>query len=222
MNKTILLSGVSRGIGRALAELFLDHGYTVVGVCRTMELPIQHPNFTAFTVDLSDLVSVKSLSQQLAALNIPIDMLINNAGIGPDLGTRFPEETTWKDTFDVNVTGTAFLTEQCIPLLSNGATIINISSKMGSIEACAGSDAPAYRISKAALNMYTKILANRYAGIYKVAAVHPGWVRTTIAKGNSNGPLSPQESAAGIYNFITSDFRSGIFWDIEAKSECNW
>ena len=94
---------------------------------------------------------------------------------------------------------------------------------MGSIGLCEGTDSVAYRMSKTALNMYSKILTNRLLGKQTIATVHPGWVRTTIAKDNIvNGRLSAEESAFRVFNFVTSNFETGIFWDIEAERKMEW
>lgn len=133
-----------------------------------------------------------------------------------------PEEITFRQTFDVNVIGTTFFAERMCKYLNVHGKIINISSKMGSIGMCELTDSVAYRMSKAALNMYTKILTNRLIGKQFVASVHPGWVRTTIAKSNVNGRLSAEESAQRIFDFVISDFKTGIFWNVETQSECTW
>lgn len=135
---------------------------------------------------------------------------------------EYPEENSFKQTFDVNVIGTTFFTEQICNYIAVNGKIINISSKMGSIDLCELTDSVAYRMSKAALNMYTKILTNRLRGKQSVASIHPGWVRTTIAKSNVNGRLSAEESAQRIYEFVVSDFRTGIFWNVETQTECSW
>ena len=94
---------------------------------------------------------------------------------------------------------------------------------MGSINSCQLTDSVAYRMSKSALNMYTKILTNRVQGSLNIASVHPGWVRTNISENSAkNGRLSPVESAKKIFDFIMSDFRNGIFWDVEAQNEVDW
>jgi NAD(P)-dependent dehydrogenase (short-subunit alcohol dehydrogenase family) len=139
------------------------------------------------------------------------------------LDTLKPDKESFKQTFDINVTGTVFFTELICRHIKAGGKIINISSKMGSIELCNLADSVAYRMSKTALNMYTKILTNRLLGIQIVASVHPGWVRTTIAKDNIvNGRLSTDESAIKIFNFVTSDFETGIFWNIETETKTEW
>jgi NAD(P)-dependent dehydrogenase (short-subunit alcohol dehydrogenase family) len=223
MTKTVFITGTSKGIGLALARTFLAHDFNVIGTSRAGVVnEITHHHFTALPLDLSNMNSIKSVDRYFKTGHITLDMIINNAGIGPDLDDELPEENTFQQTFDVNVTGTTFFTEQMVKYIAKGGKIINISSKMGSVSLCELSDSPAYRMSKAALNMYTKILANRQSGKQSVAAVHPGWVRTTIAKSSVNGRLSPEESAQRIYDFVISDFRTGIFWNVETQVECDW
>ena len=222
MIKTILITGTSQGIGHALTKLLLINGYRVIGTNTSGIDNINDNNYKSFSLDLSNLDSITTFEKNLQIENIKIDILINNAGIGPDLDFELPEEISFKKTFDVNVTGTTFFTEQMLQHLTIGGKILNISSKMGSIDVCEKSDSVAYRMSKAALNMYTKILSNRLEGKQLVASVHPGWVRTNIAKSNVNGRLSPEESAQKIFQFITSDFKTGTFWNVETEAECTW
>jgi NAD(P)-dependent dehydrogenase (short-subunit alcohol dehydrogenase family) len=222
MSKTILLTGTSQGIGHALTKLLLINGYRVIGTNTTGIDNINENNYKSFSLNLANFDSIAAFENNFQLDNIKIDILINNAGIGPDLDFDLPEETSFKKTFDVNVTGTTFFTEQMLQYLNIGGKIVNISSKMGSVDVCEKSDSVAYRMSKAALNMYTKILSNRLEGKQLVASVHPGWVRTNIAKSNVNGRLSPEESAQKIFQFITSDFKTGIFWNVETEAECTW
>ena len=222
MSKTILITGTSQGIGHAFTKLLLINGYRVIGTNTTGIDNINENNYKSFALDLSNLDSIAAFEKNFQLDNIKIDILINNAGIGPDLDFDLPEETSFKKTFDVNVTGTTFFTEQMLQYLNVGGKIVNISSKMGSVDVCEKSDSVAYRMSKAALNMYTKILSNRLEGKQLVASVHPGWVRTNIAKSNVNGRLSPEESAQKIFQFITSDFKTGIFWNVETEADSTW
>ena len=222
MSKAILLTGTSQGIGHALTKLLLINGYRVIGTNTTGIDNINENNYKSFSLNLANFDSIAAFENNFQLDNIKIDILINNAGIGPDLDFELPEETSFKKTFDVNVTGTTFFTEQMLQYLNIGGKIVNISSKMGSVDFCEKSDSVAYRMSKAALNMYTKILSNRLEGKQLVASVHPGWVRTNIAKSNLNGRLSPEESAQKIFQFITSDFKTGIFWNVETEAECTW
>lgn len=224
MNKTVFITGASRGIGYELSQCFIDKGYYVIGTSRNGKISnLTHNNFEAIKLDLSKRDSITALKQLLKTKDYNIDILINNAGVGPDLDTFTPQENTFEDTFKVNVSGTVFLTESIIPYIKNQGKIINISSKMGSINFCELTDSVAYRMSKSALNMYTKIITNRLKNTIKVASIHPGWVQTTISKNSSkNGRLSPVESANRLFNFITGEFRSGIFWNVESNEKIEW
>ena len=224
MIKTVIITGASRGIGFALSQQFLSSGYKVIGTSRTGEVSnLTHPNFEALKLDLSDEKTINVFVKLFEQKNIEIDILINNAGVGPDLDNLNPEKESFQLTFDVNITGTVFLTELLCQYIKVGGKIINISSVMGSIGLCERIDSVAYRMSKAALNMYTKILSNRLFNKQDIASVHPGWVRTTIAEDNIvNGRLSPKESAIKIFDFVTSNFETGTFWDIEAESKTEW
>jgi NAD(P)-dependent dehydrogenase (short-subunit alcohol dehydrogenase family) len=222
MSKSVLITGTSQGIGHALTKLFLINGYRVIGTNTTGIDNINENNYKSFALDLSNLDSIAAFEKNIQFENIKLHILINNAGIGPDLDFELPQEISFKKTFDVNVTGTTFFTEQMLQYLKVGGKIINISSKMGSIDVCEKSDSVAYRMSKAALNMYTKILSNRLEGTQLVASVHPGWVRTNMTKSNIHGRLSPEESAQKIFEFISSDFKTGTFWNVETESECTW
>jgi len=222
MSKSVLITGTSQGIGHALTKLLLINSYRVIGTNTTGIDNINEDNYKSCSLDLSNLDSIAAFEKNFQSDNIKIDILINNAGIGPDLDFELPEEISFQKTFDVNVTGTTFFTEQMLQHLNVGGKIINISSKMGSIDVCEKNDSVAYRMSKAALNMYTKILSNRLEGKQFVASVHPGWVRTNISKSNINGRLSPEESAQKIFEFISSDFKTGTFWNVETEAKCTW
>lgn len=223
MQQTILLTGVSKGIGHALAKQLLKAGHHLIGTSRSGNVPeLTAPNFTSLPLDLSDQKSWSNAATYLAKNKQTIDLLINNAGIGPDLNFTKPEVLSFQQTVEVNTTGTVFFTEAVLPYLKHGGKIINISSKMGAIGPCQKTNATAYRMSKAALNMYSKILANRLVNSIDVATVHPGWVQTTISNTNGNAPLTPNQAANGILSFIQKDFKSGIFWNVETESEMPW
>ena len=224
MSKIVLITGASRGIGFSLAQQFIAKGFTVIGTSRTGILQNSTTNqLIAKKLNLRDPQSRAEVANWLTEEGIKIDILVNNAGIGPDLGGDKPEAESYKDTFEVNTTGTVFFTELILPHIKKGGKVINISSKMSSIEACGTTDSVAYRMSKAALNMYTKILTNRLDGTQKVAAIHPGWVRTTISESSSKyAPLSTEESAKGIIDFVMGDFRTGTFWNVETQEEIGW
>jgi len=211
MRKNVLITGASSGIGKALAQKYLSEGCQVYGTNRSGSIKdFEHENLLVFKLDLENLQDINQLSRLFAEKGLKIDLLINNAGVGPDLGHDRPEESSFQQTFAVNTVGTTFFTEAMLAHLNEGAEVINISSKMGSISACIRTGSIAYCMSKSALNMYSKLLANRLE------------VRTNISAGSDQAPLSPEESAQGIFEFLENDYESGTFWDVEAKEFCEW
>ncbi|MDR6844965.1 SDR family NAD(P)-dependent oxidoreductase [Flavobacterium granuli] len=223
MKKTVLLTGASKGIGYALFKLFIENGYNVIGTSRT-ETKLSSTDNSAehIRLDLADMESIKKFEKFIIDSEIKIDILVNNAAIGPDLNTSLPDENSFRQTFDTNVTGTVFFTESMLNHLNENGKIINISSKMGSIAVCQKNDSVAYRMSKTALNMYSKILTNRLLGKQSIATIHPGWVKTELTENNINAPLSKEESAKNIFEFIQSDYKTGIYWDAPEKIEIEW
>jgi NAD(P)-dependent dehydrogenase (short-subunit alcohol dehydrogenase family) len=158
MSKTVLITGTNKGIGFALTREFLKNDYKVFGTCRPgRESNFNNDNFQSAILDLANFDSINEFENSFRRENIKLDILINNAGIGPDLDFTLPEQASFKQTFEVNVIGTTFFTEQMLIHIKRGGKIINISSKMGSTDTCELTDAVAYRMSKTALNMYTKL-----------------------------------------------------------------
>ena len=224
MNKIAVITGASKGIGLTLAIKMLNTGYAVIGTSRDGKIDaIDHDNFYPMALDVKKGISIDEFTKSVTERFQEINILVNNAGIGPDLGANFPDTNSFEETFKVNVTGTVFLTERLIPIIKNEGKIIIVSSKMGSIAATEGFDSVAYRMSKSALNMYTKVISNRLKGKIDVAAIDPGWVKTEIRLSNlENAPLTPKESAENIYKFITSNFKSGSYWDTVNNKLHNW
>jgi short-subunit dehydrogenase len=221
--KKVLITGASKGIGFALTNLFIQSNCTVIGTSRMADSSkIMSNNLQMMQLDLADTKSISDFKKAIIENKIKIDILINNAAIGTDLDTNIPTEKSFKETFETNVMGTVFFTESMIEVLNDNAQIINISSKMGSIELCSDIDSVAYRMSKTALNMYSKILSNRLNEKIKVATIHPGWVRTELTAGNINAPLSTEESAKAIFEFIESDYKIGIYWNAPEKKKIEW
>jgi len=224
MKKVVLITGASKGIGKALTEKMLNENYFVIGTSRNGIIKdFDNKDFYSLELDLSNTSSIDNAHKEIFSEFKHIDILINNAGIGPDLDTYIPEKESFNLTFDVNVTGTVFFTEPLIELIGENGIILNVSSKMGSLDVCELTDSVAYRMSKSALNMYTKILKNRLKDKIKVASIHPGWVKTTIIESSlKNGRLTPEQSAENIFEFLTNEFESGTFWNSENGTELLW
>ena len=212
--KTIVITGIGKGIGKALAEKFLAEGHVVIGTYLTSSLP-QRENLFSFKLDLSSDKSIEECVEEIKKLNKKIDILINNAG-----GLFDDNETSviipkLRETLEVNVIGPIHFTEEILPLINSGGHIVNIASSAGSMEHTGhGSHHegfyPSYKISKAAVNMYTRTLALRLKDSLTVSSVHPGWVKTDI--GGANADITPEQAAEGIYKLAISKPETGEFW----------
>jgi len=148
---------------------------------------------------------IQQALRQVQAHTQSLDMLINNAGIHLE-NTKTPiEELNFDDghlemTMAVNAFGPLRVVQAFLPLLEGGRLkrIINISSEAGSIGNCWRDREYAYCMSKAALNMASKLLQSYLAPYgFKVLALHPGWMRTDM--GGAEADFHPAESAEAIF-----------------------
>jgi NAD(P)-dependent dehydrogenase (short-subunit alcohol dehydrogenase family) len=210
--KTALITGVSRGIGRATAEKFLAGGWAVIGTSTSGSSPVKHPVLQVHTLNLLDAGNIREFADGIARSVGRIDVLVNNAGVSlnGDDGAGLPVDTLRK-TLDVNLVGLIDLTERLLVAVGDGGHIINLSSGLGSITGSPGSFAPAYSISKAAVNMYTRKLAARLQGRgITVSSIDPGWVKTDM--GGSGATRDPREPAEEIFQLAAARVESGLFW----------
>ena len=218
--KTILITSISRGIGKALAQKFLAEGHTVIGTHFSAELDYSHEHLTAYPLDLTSPNSIQSCTDAIKGSGAKIDVLINNAGTLIDNDDTRVIIDKLRKTLEINLIGTIDFTESMIPSLNEQAHIVNIASSAGSLSGATDLRTshypyhyPSYKISKAALNMYTRTLALRLAhegSSITVSSVHPGWVKTDM--GGDEAPMTPQEAAEHIYTLALSKPETGQFW----------
>lgn len=148
-----------------------------------------------------------------------IDILVNNAGIAPDLNDIKPDFESMKSTFETNFFGLVSFTETILDLI-NGK-IVNMSSIMASLNQTSTVDSTAYRMSKTALNMYTKILSARLVDRNIIVnSIHPGWVKTKIT--TDRAPLTSEFSAKGIFKLTETEMETGTFWNTELQEKMLW
>ena len=178
-----IVTGASRGLGRAAAEALLAEGVSVVVAARRAdlldELRASAPDrVLAVPVDLRDSDAVAALPQQAVDAFGRLDIVVNNAGIAP--AGKFLDQSldVWREVIDVNVTAPAVLTRAAGALLlpQGSGKIINIASTSGIL------GKPllvAYSSSKGALLQFTKALAGEWAAAgVQVNAIAPGAFRT--------------------------------------------
>jgi len=185
-NKVAIVTGGSRGIGFAVAKLFLDNGAKVVITSKNSErLDDAASKLNCFSVkaDVRNSNEVKNVIKQTIEKFGKIDILINNAGIFPMISKLHEiSEDDWNEVIDTNLSGPYRFTKEIIPFLQkNGGVIINVSSDAG-LRAYPDFNADAYSASKAALNLLTKTWALQYAkDKIRVNAVCPGVVDTDMS-----------------------------------------
>jgi NAD(P)-dependent dehydrogenase (short-subunit alcohol dehydrogenase family) len=209
--KTIVITGVSRGIGQATAGTFLDRGWHVIGTARAGASPLIHENLQMYRLDLAKAASISSFVQALRMRTIALDAVLNNAGIGLPADTEHLSIEVLRETLEVNLIGLIALTEALLPIVLDGGHIINVSSALASLTQDAGTWSPAYRISKAGVNMYTRHLAEVLRKRHiTVSSFDPGWVRTDM--GSMSAPRDPSEPAEELFALATASVESGYFW----------
>jgi NAD(P)-dependent dehydrogenase (short-subunit alcohol dehydrogenase family) len=196
-----VITGVSRGIGKAMAVELLEEGETVYGVSRKIydSVVALEKKYSSFRPLIGDLRNEEDIRKIAESVEEKVDFLVNNAGVL--VRESYPEfsQESFLETMKVNVFAPLKLTAEIDRrgLLKNGSKVVNTSSIMGSISLASSTSSYSYSISKAALNMVTKLLSAQLSskGVI-VISVHPGWVRTDM--GGSAAPVLPEESAKGI------------------------
>lgn len=154
--KQFVVTGCSRGIGRATVEYLLAAGHQVHALSRNKDLQI--PGATMHAVDLRSDDSIKAWARSMESSGSVIDALINNAGALVNKPFVSMERSDFHDMADVNWAGTAMLTQAALPLFSKKAHILNISSMGGYQGASKFPGLSAYASSKGALSILTECL----------------------------------------------------------------
>lgn len=212
--KIVVITGVSRGIGKALAERFLQNGDFVIGTSISGTSSIVHEQLLMLRLDLANPESIVVCTQSILDSGKVIDILINNAGIWSGFeNDPIIHVDLLRKVLEVNLFGTVDFTERLVPVIKNGGHIVNISSRMGSLTLVPEMylDCSDYKISKAALNMVTRILSVRLQDRdIAASSVHPGWVKTDM--GGDDADIEPEEAAEDIFGLANSDVETGQFW----------
>ncbi len=212
-----VITGGNRGIGFAIIKKLLEMGEKVtVGARKKPE--VDSGNLRYIYLDVTDENSISDFAKEVER----VDILINNAGVL--VRDRFPNvtEENLTNTLKVNTYAPLFVVQELYKYnkLSPNAKILNISSILGSISNTFGTTSISYSVSKAGLNMITKVLSH-YLKDYVVVSIHPGWVKTDM--GGENAPVFPEESADGIIKLSMSLTleNTGKFFDYTGK-EIEW
>ena len=217
--RTIVLTGASRGIGHATVKYFSDKGWRII-TCSREDIPAEckrDPNWTHHVVaDLADAAEVARFVDEAGAIlgDKPLDALVNNAAVSPKtpfqerLGCLNGELSAWRDVFELNFFAPLMLVRGLASQLAKGkGAVVNITSIAGhAIHPFAGS---AYSTSKAALSALTREMAVEMAELgVRVNAVAPGEIETAMLSPETEVLLpriplhrlgTPEDVAAAVY-----------------------
>ncbi len=178
--KNIIVTGAARGNGLAIAKGLHERGANVFVIDKD---DIEYPFRFTMQVNLSDSCQITSFVKILENKELfPLHGLVNNAGI--TIPNRDWAKKYWDDTFNVNLRGLFDLTRQLQPLMSENASIINITS-LGGVQGFP--DNPAYCASKGGLIALTRAMAIDFSPI-RVNSICPGYIKTEMTKYGYNDP----------------------------------
>ncbi|WP_448808899.1 SDR family NAD(P)-dependent oxidoreductase [Agromyces bauzanensis] len=174
---TVIVSGAASGMGLSTVEVFLRHGWTVVGLDVVEAEPTeQSGTFLPALADVRDRDAVTAAIDSVLPTDAAIDAVANIAGVYPPTTLDTYDAATFHRIFDINVLGVLNVTAAARPRMGAGSAIVNFAS----VDAFTVSPGQLlYGASKAAVVMLTKALALELApaGI-RVNGIAPGWVAT--------------------------------------------
>ena len=202
-----VVTGANRGIGAEWVNQLLEKGWTVYAGYRKNLDKLEHvsdSNLFIYQLDVQSNQSVINFCNQVEG---PIDLLVNNAGVGDGRWQKLEDiDDKWSlDVLDINAIGPVRMVQALYGKMSHDklTKVAMISSLMGSIDDCKSGRSYAYRASKSALNMFTMAMKNEAKeNNITFAILHPGWVKTDM--GGSLAPVTMSESVDGMMKVLES------------------
>ncbi|MCT1530921.1 SDR family oxidoreductase [Sphingobacterium daejeonense] len=238
--KTALVTGANKSIGFEVARQLAHKGIYVYLGSRDVQNGIDAVNklledginnVEVIQLDITDDESVKNARAKIGEKTERLDILINNAGVfgGYPQGALEITIDQFKATYDANVYGVIRVTQVFIDLLRNSPEprIVNVSSSQGSITLHSDPSykyydykAAAYLSSKAAMNMYTVVLAYDLKGTaFKINSVCPGFTKTDFNGHRGTGTVEDAGKRIVKYALIDKDGPTGKFFSEENNPE---
>jgi 3-oxoacyl-[acyl-carrier protein] reductase len=231
--RAVLVTGASRGIGRAVAEAFARQGDRVAvhhrdsaALAAEVAGGLPGSGHTVVRADLMDAAAVRRAVDEAAGVLDGLDVLVNNAGIFmPHPVTKVSYEhwqAMWRDTIGVNLVGAANVTWCAVQhmIRRGGGRIVNVSSR-GAFRGEPGQ--PAYGASKAGLNAFGQSMARDLAphGI-AVTTVAPGYVETDMAIEHLDGPRGEEIRAQSPFRRVARPAEIAAAVVYLASGEAEW
>jgi NAD(P)-dependent dehydrogenase (short-subunit alcohol dehydrogenase family) len=203
--RVAVVTGANRGLGLETSRQLLARGLRVAMAGRDEDaterarrsLGVHAERAMAVRMDVTDVVSIESAHARIVEQMGEVEVLVNNAAVllfDSEEPLSIPPEA-YRETFETNVFGVVETCRIFVPPMAKRGygRIVNVSSGAGQL-ARMSTYAPAYSMSKAALNALTRLLAASYRGKGVLAnAVDPGWVRTDMG-----GPSAPRSVEEGV------------------------
>lgn len=245
--KTALITGANKGIGFEVAKQLLKLNYQVFIGSRNVELgnkavdKLKSEGFErveTIQIDVTDDTSVNNARIVLGKKVDALDVLINNSGInGIEFDGNTPlmhtststNVTKFKEVYEVNIYGVIRVTQVFLDLMkkSNEPRIVNVSSSQGSLTLHSDPNfvhykhkGVVYQTSKAALNMYTVVLAYELSDLpFKINAVSPGSTKTDFNRQLGQGSVIDAAKKIVKYAIIDNDGPTGKFFSEDMNPE---
>ena len=207
MNKTVVVTGASQGLGFCLVKEGIKRGYVVYALdINTNDELTTLKGCKSYVCDVTDYGSVQKCRKFIEEKSPSVDILFN---------IIFRQ-------FDVNAAGVLRVFREFLPLIKKSQTksVINISSEAGSIGDCWRKGEYGYCMSKAAQNMATRIMQNAYPEI-EFHSIHPGWMITPQgmagADGDSKPAQNPSDTAKKLYDMAENSNIDYLYCDFEGN-----
>jgi NAD(P)-dependent dehydrogenase (short-subunit alcohol dehydrogenase family) len=220
--KRVVITGGSKGLGRALASRFAEEGAKLALCARSfdelsrlaLELSLRGSQCIVSACDIADAVQVSQFADMVLEEFGAVDVLINNASLlGPRADILEWTRPTWDRVIDVNVNGLFSVTRAFLPSMvgQHAGSIINVGSSVGRVGKRRWG---AYAISKFALEGFTQVLADevRAEGI-RVNSVNPGAMDTDMRHAaypdEDRSKLKSPSAVTGVFVYLASDASRG-------------
>ncbi|QNL20663.1 SDR family oxidoreductase [Hyphobacterium sp. CCMP332] len=182
-DKIIVVSGASKGIGKACTELFLEEGAKVIAIARDTSAIQQTDRLIPFCIDVSQKEEIEKFKSLISTRFPIIDVLINNVGSNIRKETLAYDDEDFNRLMNVNIKSAYNLSRVLFPMIKNsgGGSVINVSSVAS--KRSFKTSTLVYAMTKAAMNQMTEFLAMEW-GQYniRVNAILPWYINTALVK----------------------------------------
>ena len=202
----IIITGSSKGLGKAIAERLIEKGEDVIGISRSKK----NLNFTSIQCDVSNYSSVKNTAKELKKLKKPIKAIINAAGVASMNMAVTTDEDTVQKIIQTNLVGTIYCCQLFAPLMlrQKKGCIINFSTIA---VALALKGESVYAASKAGVEIFSKSFAREMSDFnIRVNCIAPGPIRTDLLKGITDAQIQKITSQ----QIIPKQFRKSDICDL--------